>query len=154
MVNIKKHKIIARSIVVAGTLLASLGIWTSVANHPDFSQATAQDPAPITADVSPEYSSDPGMLATTGDQTAPAAPPPTQPLATIPAATAPPTAVAVVPLAVTPTPAPVQTTPPAATPVKPTPAPTIQPSPTPATVKPTPTQPVPTRTPRLRTRAS
>lgn len=154
MANIRKNKMAARCIVAAGTLLASLGIWASVANHPDFSQSAVQDSAPLTANLSPEFSNDPGLLATTGTQAVPAAPPQTLPaqtgqVAAIPAVNTPGPIPTVNPSAPAPTPAPVQITPPVTTTSKPAPVPTTQPITTPAPVR-----PVPTTTPRLRTRAS
>jgi hypothetical protein len=41
MANIKRNKVAGRCIVVAGTLLAGLGIWASVANYPLVPQSAA-----------------------------------------------------------------------------------------------------------------
>ena len=126
MANIKRNKIITHSIVAAGTLLACIGIWSSVTNSPQPYAATAAQPI---------VSVEPGSK--TGQVSVPA-PTITQPV------TVQPTPPVKVPQVV-----PVQ---PAPTPVVVQPAPIQTPQVT--TPAPTPYLPVARQAPRLRTRGS
>ena len=45
MAKVKRNKVIARSIVVAGTFLAGIGIWSSIANSPQPYVATTYRPS-------------------------------------------------------------------------------------------------------------
>lgn len=120
MANSKQNKVLARCVVVGGTLLASLGIWTSIVNHAAISQAAVV--APLSAVVQTNVNTPAGNAPNTGTPAQTTQPPAqttpadTTPAATTPAGTTPPATTTIKP-------APATTIPPAAVPVRPPPPP-------------------------------